>query len=347
MRIGIVSVPYHTGGGAITRPLDTFLRAAGHEVLLYNDFYLGPHTALQERIRRLLGWRWGLRYRKWLIQRDFQLLLDNVRKASCDVIIAVEQGQILMHDLGKARKIFYANAPTGHEVYFQFATSPQPFDLEAYQKACAKEIDYYRASDVVIFCWNTHVDYVEKHVYQGRNIVRHPGLGWYGCDPQSQRARYNYPPLIAHIGAVTAHWNNVELLQKLARDIPYAVNFYGKYPIPTELRLRYQGFAKSLDVLDQYQFGLHSATKDLVRRYGFASKLMTYLSYGLPSFSPEWQLVSHQLGGVIPYNEGNFSDLLENAAKPAHWQELADMAYEQAQELEWRKVLQPLLSLLA
>lgn len=315
--------------------------------MLFNNYYLGPHTAFQKRIRRLLGWRWGLRYRERIIRRNFQTLLDNVRQSRCDVIIAVEQGEILLYDLGGARKIFYANAPTCHEVYFQFARSSRPFDLEAYQTACEKEVAYYQAADAVIFCWNTHVDYVEKHVYQGSNIVRHPRLGWYGCEPQSKRAQYGYPPLIAHVGLVTASWNNAELLQRLDRSVPYAINFYGKYPIPADLKLRYQGFAESLDVLSHYQFGLHSATKDLVRRFGFASKLMTYLSYGLPSFSPEWQMVSHQLEGVIPYNEENFEELLENATKPARWQELADMAYEQAQELEWSKVLQPLLPLLA
>ena len=346
MRIGIVGVPYFTGGGTITRPLQKFLRKADHEVVLFNDYYLGPHTTIQKQIRRLLGWRLGLRYRERIIRRDFQTLLDNVRQARCDVIITVEQGEILLHDLLGARKIFYANAPTGHEVYFQLAKSSGPFDLEAYRTACEKEIAYYQASDAVIFCWNTHVDYVEKHVYQGDNIVRHPRLGWYGCDPQSQRAQYGYPPLIAHVGLVTAYWNNVELLQRLVRSLPYAINFYGKYPIPADLELRYQGFAESLDVLRHYQFGLHSATKDLVRRYGFASKLMTYLSYGLPALSPEWQLVSHQLEGVMPYNEDNVGELLDDAAEPTRWQELADMAYEQAHELEWNKVLEPLLDLI-
>lgn len=346
MRVGIVSVPYFTGGGALTKPLEKFLRATGYEVVLFNYYYLGPHTALQKRIRQLLGWRWGWRYREWLVQRDFQTLLENVRQARCDVIIAIEQGEILLHDLGHVRKIFYANAPTGHEVYFQFARSLRPFDLETYQTACEKEVAYYQSSDAIIFCWNTHIDYIEKYVYQGANIVRHSGLGWYGCDPQPRRAQYNYPPLIAHIGLVTAYWNNVELLKRLVDNVPYAVNFYGKYSILTEYGLRYQGFAESLDILCQYQFGLHSATKDLVRRYGFASKLMTYLSYGLPSLSPEWQLVSHQLEGVISYNEENFRSLLEDLINPERWQELANNAYEQAIQLEWSKVLAPLLDIL-
>ena len=346
MRVGIVAVPYFTGGGTITRPLERFLRANEHDVVIFNDYYLGPHTRLQKRLQKLLGWRRGLQYREWFIRREFQILLNSVRRVRCDVIIAVEQGEILLHDLGEARKIFYANAPTGHEVYFQFARSPHPFDLEAYLTACAKEIAYYQASDAVIFCWNTHAEYIQEHVYKGNNIVRHPSLGWYGNDPQPHRAKYSYPPLIAYVGLVTAYWNNAELLKRVVNSLPYSINFYGKYPVPAELGLRYQGFAESLDVLCQYQFGLHSATKDPVRRYGFASKLMTYLAYGLPAFSPEWQLVSHQLEGVIPYSEENIGSLLEELIDPNRWQELSNDAYKQAKHLEWGKVLAPLLDLL-
>lgn len=346
MRIAVVGVPYFTGGGTLTHALVRFLQSAEHEVLCFNYYYAGPHTQLQRLIRRALGWRLGQRYRQWLIQKEFHSLVENVREARCDAVIAVEQGEILLHDLGGARKIFYANAPTGHEAYFQLAKRPGSFDWEAYRTACKKEVEYYQAADVVIFCWNTHAEYVKQHLYQGDNIVLHPGLGWYGCEPQAQRAQYGYPPFIAYVGAITAYWNNAELLSRLSHDCLYAIHCYSPNAPPAELGLNYQGFADSTDILCNYQFGLHTATRDLVRCYGFASKVMTYLSYGLPAFSPEWQLLSHQLRGVIPYNEDTFTSLLESALEPARWQELADMAYEQAQELEWSKVLGPLLSLL-
>lgn len=346
MRICTVCVPYQTGGGTITKPLTCFLRKAGHDVIQHNYYYLGTNTFLQKKIRQLLGWRLGLIYRDWLIQRELRYLINNIREARFDVIIAIEQGEILLHDFGDAKKIFYANAPTGHEVYFNLARSQKPFDLSAFKKACKKEVAYYKASDFILFCWNTHGEYVRDKVYQGNNIIDHPGLGWYGCDPQQKRAQYNYPPLLAYTGLVTAYWNNAALLSRLVSKVPYAINIYGSHQPPPELGLRYQGFAESLDVLCHYQFGLHTATDDLVRQYGFASKLMTYLSYGLPSFSPEWQLVSNQLRGVIPFTEENFKELLEDAAKPAKWLELSDMAYEQAHALEWAKVLEPLNDLL-
>lgn len=346
LRIGVIGVPYFTGGGTLSRALVKFLESTEHEVLSFDYFYLGPHTQLQRLIRRLLGWQFGQRYRQWLIQNEFQSLVENVRQARCDVVIAVEQGEILLHDLHGARKVFYANAPTGHEVYFQLVKRPKPFDWEAYRTACKEEVEYYEAADVVIFCWNTHVEYVKQHVYQGDNIVAHPDLGWYGCEPRPQRAQYEYPPFIAYMGAINAYWNNADLLSRLAHETHYAVHLYGPNASPAELGSNYQGFADSTDILCNYQFGLHTATSDLVRRYGFASKVMTYLSYGLPTFSPEWQLLSHQLDGVIPYNEGNFPSLLESATEPDRWQELADAAYEQARKLEWCNVLQPLLPLL-
>src|SRR5204863_9231864 len=127
-------------------------------------------------------------------------LIGKIRQGRFDVVIAVEKGDVLLYDLGGARKIFYPQSPTAHEMYFSAAHSLGPFDIEAYRDATRAEITYYEAADVVIFAWNTHVDYVKKHVYKGTNIVSHPGLGWFGCTPQPHRARYVYPPLIAYMG---------------------------------------------------------------------------------------------------------------------------------------------------
>lgn len=345
MRIAVVGVPYFAGGGTATRALVKFLQSTEHEVLHFDYYYLGPHTWLQNFIQRSLRWRLGLRYKKWLIRNEFESIVEAVKNARCDVVIAVEQGEILLQNLNGARKIFYAQAPTSHEIYFKLAKYMGAFDWQVYRTTCKNEVEFYRASDSVIFAWNTHAEYVKHYVYQGNNIVLHPDLGWYGCTPQKQRAKFGYPPFIVYMGVITAYWNNAKLLSNLAHSVPYAVHCYGSDMPPAKLELSFQGFADSVDILCNYQFGLHTASCDLVRRQGLASKVLTYLSYGLPSFSPEWQLMSHQLHGVIPYNVSNFPSLLESYLEPTRWQEMADAAYEQAQELEWSKVLQPLMSL--
>lgn len=227
-------------------------------------------------------------------------------------------------------------------MYFQYARSRSPFDWSAYETACRKELEYYQASDAVIFCWNTHAEYVRRYVYQGDNIVLHPGLGWYGCEPQPRRAAFGYPPFLVYMGATAAYWNNADLLAQLASQISYALHVYSPTAPPSQLELSYQGFAKSTDVLCCYQFGVHTATREELRCYGFASKVTTYLSYGLPVFSPEWQIMTGQLQGVIAYNETNFVEQLEKHLEPSAWQARADAAFAQAQELEWSKVLAPL-----
>lgn len=347
LRIAVVGVPYFTGGGTVTRALVKFLEGTRHQVRMFGDYYMGPHTAFQKRIRGLLGWRLGMSYRRRLIEQEFTALVKQVREFNPDVLIAVEQGEVLLQEFKGVRKIFYANAPTGHEVYFQLAKSAKLFRWDAYETACRKELEYYHAADAVIFCWNTHVDYVKKWVYQGTNLVKHPGLGWYGCESQPNRAQFGYPPFLVYMGATGAYWNNPDLLARVANQLPYALHFYGPTPPASALELNYQGFVESTDVLLRYQIGLHTATDEPLRQYGFASKLMTYLAYGLPTLSPGWQLMTHQLEGVIAYNEQNLYEQVEMLLEPAMWQTRADAAYAQADKLAWGKVLQPLLELLS
>lgn len=346
MRIGIIGVPYLTGGGVLSAALYKFLRDSGHEVIRFDYYYMGPHTQFQRTLRKALGWRLGIKYRANLIAHEFGRLVENIRSTKCEVIIAVEQGEILLHDLGDVKKIFYANAPIAHEVYFQQAQRPSGFKWETYTDTCAKELSYYKAADLVLFCWNTHVEYVKNYVYSGENIILHPGLGWYGCDKQLIRTQYSYPPFLVYTGLTSAYWNNADLLRRLTQQIPYAVHIFSPSPPPGNLAHHYLGMADTLDILCKYQFGIHTSTSDPVRSYGFASKILSYLSYGLPSLAPEWQLMSHQLGGVIPYNEHNFATLVDKYMDPKEWQNLSDLAYRQAMDLEWTKVLHPLLALL-
>jgi hypothetical protein len=292
-----------------------------------------------------LGWRLGLHYKEYLVAEELRAIVEGIRQAHCDVVIAVENGEVLLRDLGCARKIFYANAPAAPEIYSAARQANGNFDWDDYERRCRKEIEYYAAADVVIFCWNTHAEFVKQYIYSGTNVLPHPGLGWFGCEPQKKRSSYRYPPFIAYMGLTNASWNNSAMLAKLSGDLPYVIHCFGFQP-PQDSLLNYQGFADSTDVLSRYQFGLHTATTDKGRRFGFASKVMTCLSYGLPVLSPKWQLLSQQLRGVISYEEATIESLIEHAAEPDNWAKLADAAYDQAQELSWNKVFKPLLPML-
>jgi hypothetical protein len=97
-----------------------------------------------------------------------------------------------------------------------------------------------------------------------------------------------------------------------------------------------------MDVLTNYQFGLNTLSKDIFRQNHFSSRVLAYLSYGLPVLSPDWMKFSTTLKGVLPYNEDNFLEVVEEYSEYEKWAKLSDAAYQQALELDWREVLKPL-----
>ena len=98
-------------------------------------------------------------------------------------------------------------------------------------------------------------------------------------------------------------------------------------------------------LLQGYAFGLNATSTDPLRLAGFSSKVLSFLSAGLLTFSPDWQTFSHQVAGVVPYMVEKFVDLAKMYHDPERWQLLSDAAYEQANNLVWDKVLQPFLNL--
>ena len=57
MRIGIVGVPYPTGGGVLTKAVAKFLATTAHEVRCFDNYYLGPHTPFQKRVSQRMPCR--------------------------------------------------------------------------------------------------------------------------------------------------------------------------------------------------------------------------------------------------------------------------------------------------
>jgi hypothetical protein len=234
-------------------------------------------------------------------------------------------------------KIFSWEAMGADEVYFA-SNSKRTFDFEHVRRFRDMELEICHHSDYVVFPWETTENYVRKNIYDGNNFL----TVRYGCTPKSKPVSYFFPPSIVSVGGLGAYWSNIELLSKLTSNTLYNIDVYGGPRPQRKHRLNYKGFAPSLDVLYNYQFGLNTVSKDIFRRNHFSSRILTYLAYGLPVLSPDWMQLSHELKGCLPYDEDSFVNIIDQYSEKSHWERVSQEAYKQAQELDWNKTLIPL-----
>jgi hypothetical protein len=266
------------------------------------------------------------------------LLEDRIRKGNYDVVIGVESlfSYVLTRKLS-CLKLFSWESILADELYFEMSNN-RTIDFERIRRIRSMELEICRASDYVIFPWETTENYVKKYVWDGDNFITIK----YGCDPQKKKVSYFFPASIISMGNLNSYWSNKELISYLTQISPYTIDVYGKFKPQKKYGLNYKGFARSLDILNNYQFALNSVSKEIFRRNHHSSRILTYLAYGLPVLSPDWQEFSHDIKGVLPFNEENFIEILEDYSTPDKWEKTSKEAYEQALELDWKKVLIPL-----
>ncbi len=238
-------------------------------------------------------------------------------------------------------KIFSWESMGADEAYFA-SNSGRSFDPDFIRNYRDIELEICKSSDYVIFPWETTENYVRKNIYDGDNFLTLR----YGCHPQDKTAAHFFPASITSVGGLGAYWSNLTLLSYLTRLSPYAIDVYGNPPPDKKYKLNYKGFAPSLAILYKYQFGLNTISTDPFRQNHFSSRILTYLSYGLPVLSPDWMQLSHQLKGCIPYNENNFIDLVNKFSDKTLWDKLSKEAHSQACELDWKNTLKPLETLI-
>ncbi len=273
------------------------------------------------------------------MKKTADLLEKRIRKGRYDVVIGIETpwSYVLTRDL-TCLKIFSCESLDTDELYF----SKNFGNLDRIHNLREMETEIFQKSDYVIFPWSTTENYVREYVWNGDNFVTIK----YGCYPKGKVASYFFPVSIVSLGSVGWYWSNRELLSHLTQISPYVIDAYGKYKPPKKYPINYRGFAKSTEILRNYQFGLNTVSKDKFRCNHHASRIMTYLAFGLPVLSPDWLQFSHEVKGVLPFNENNFLNILDEYSKKEKWEKLSKEAYEQALELDWKKVLQPLEKLI-
>ena len=267
-------------------------------------------------------------------------LESRIKAGHYDVVIGVETpwSYVLTRDLG-CLKIFSCESLESEELRF----SQKAGVSQRIQNLRVMELEMLRESDYSIFPWKTTENYARENFFDGKNFVTIK----YGCYPQRETAVFSSPVSVVSLGCLGFYWSNRELLSYLTKVSPYNIDVYGSYKPPKRYSLNYLGFAPSLNVLTNYQFGLSTISKDVYRQNHFSSRILTYLSFGLPVLSPDWMKLSHELRGVLPYNENNFLEVVEKNSKLDAWTKLSKDAHEQAVELDWSNVVKPLLKIVS
>ena len=166
-------------------------------------------------------------------------------------------------------------------------------------------------------------------------------MNW-GCDPRPRQrlVKFSKTPRIVFLGSLEGYWVNLPLLSKLSKIYP--IDVYGGPKPDKKWGLDYKGYAPSLDILSKYQLGLITITKDKLRKSSFSSKHLEYLSYGLPTLTPDWRKDKILDDVSISYNETNFLDKVKEFSKKKKWKEMSKRSYKKSKDLNWGDNLKPL-----
>lgn len=345
--------------------IERFLQERGHEVRLVDTYSLSRASSSAGSLGRKLPslrparlalyandvasallTRYGRRSRRFLSY--YVLVTDHrLRRTILKSSLPLDDFDLLIcetpYDAGvladavSARTLYDAPAPWADEVYYEGRlTGRQHLKLRRLETGLMEDVDH------LSFHWESYARYaVEQYRISGRNLMT---LN-YGCTPAAQRARFEDPPRIVYLGFLSSRFNDPPLLARLAKQYP--IDVYSGRPPDPQLGLNYLGRAPSPDVLQNYQLGIVTCSKDQLRRDGFSSKHLNYFAYGLPVLVPAWRRHLDVLAGSVTYTEQTFRSVIESLNNEKRWQSLSDEAYAQAQRLTWDETLRPLETLLS
>jgi hypothetical protein len=347
------------------RAIDQYLRSRGHDVHLVDTNCLARASSEPGSVGRMLPgslrprklalyandvaskvltrrWAFGRRHLSYYVLRaDHRLrrdiLADQLRLDDFDLVICETPFDAgVLTTATSASTLYDCPNPWADEVFYEHRlTSRQHARFRQWETRFLDEMEH------LSFSWESYGRYAREHYgISGRNFVQ---LNW-GCTPAKERARFVEPPRVAYLGSLSSRFIDLPLLARLSRSFP-GIHVYGGPPPDPALGLDYRGYADS-DVLRQYQFGLITCTRDLLRREGFSAKHLHYLAHGLPVLVPGWRRHLDLLHGSVPYTEDSFASVIDGLSDPVRWGRLSDEAYEQARRLDWNRTLEPLERLL-
>lgn len=352
-RIRVLIVCQLDGYANGVRPLEIerFLRAHGHDVRLLNTYFLSKTSGPLGFAHLAVGaaWRYLLRHWKFARRRlSYHVLVADyrLRRRILSSAVTLDDFDLVIcetpFDAGlltvptSARTLYDCPTPWADEMYFEGRLSDrQRRNLRRLETRIFTSVDH------LAFHWESYARYVVEHYgIDGKNIVT---LNW-GCIPSSKRAGFRRPPRIVYLGSLAQRAIDLPLLARLTNLYPH-IDVYGGPPPDPSLGLNYLGYAPP-SVLEQYQLGIITSTRDELRLYGFSAKHPQYLAFGLPVLVPASRRYLHLLRGSVPYEEETFLGVIDSLSNEEQWRRTSDEAYAQAQELAWHKTLRPLETLL-
>lgn len=341
-----------------------FLRERGHEVWMADTSALsrasgragsfrGKLPVLRPAELALYGtevfstlftrrWTLGRRFLSYYVALADLLLRGAILRRSLplddfDLVICETPNNTGVLTATKARTLYDCPQPWADEMYFQGKlTERQRIKMRLRETAVFERVDH------LAYHWDTNAQYaVERYGISGRNLMRLD----FGCAPSPHRARFGDPPRIVYLGYLGMPLIDLPLLARLSRLHPH-IDVYGGPPPPADLGLNYLGYA-SPEVLQNYQLGLITCTRDELMRNVTSAKHLMYLAYGLPTLVPAWRPQAARLGGTLLYTENAFRSVVDSMRDEGRWRAASDAAYAQAQLFSWDTTLRPLEKLLA
>lgn len=344
--------------------IERFLRKRGHVVQLVDTYYLSRASSASKSLRNKLPrleprrfalyaieaasalftrrWKFGRRHLSYYVLVADYRLRGRILKSS----LPVDDFDLIIcetpHDAGVltvatcARTLYDCPTPWSDEVYLDGRLT-----VRQHSKLRRLETRLFESVDHLAFHWETYAAYaIENYGISGRNLMK---LN-FGCTPSAQRAEFSDPPRVVYMGSIGGRAIDLPMLSRLAKLYPH-IDVYGGPPPDPSLGLNYLGYA-SPSVLQHYQLGLITSSKDELRRVGFSAKHPQYLAFGLPVLVPAWRRHMDLLRGSVAYDEQTFKTVIEAMSNEEEWRRRSDEAYAQAQRLAWDETLRPLQSLL-
>jgi hypothetical protein len=344
------------------RPIEIqrFLRSHGHDVQLANTYYLSRASKARDSLRNklpslrpkrmllyaieaaslVLTRRWGFGRRHlsfYSLVGDYYLrrsiLGSSLDLDNFDLVICESP-----HDAGvltvtrSARTLYDCPTPWADEIYYEGRLTGRQ-----HRRLRRMESRLYESVDQLAFYWQSYARYaVRQYGISGRNILTLD----FGCTPAEKRADFKDPPRVIYLGSLSSRFIDLPLLSRLSRIYPH-IDVYGGPPPDPKLGLNFLGYAHP-SILQAYQLGLITCTRDELRRDGFSAKHLHYLAYGLPVLAPAWRRHMELLRGTIAYDEDSFLEVIQALSDEQEWRRRSDEAYAQAQRLAWTETLQPL-----
>ncbi len=346
--------------GVRASEFERFLREQGHQVEVVDTYFLGRASPTRGSLRNKLPprelrkvglyaaeaasvlltrrWPYGRRHISYyFLLADYRLrrsiLGSRLRRGDFDVVMCVHPQDAGLLTAETAARTFYdCQTPYADELYYEGKlTEGQRVKLRRL------ESQLFETVDALSFSWESYARYVVNHY--GVSVPNLRQVNW-GCTPAAARAQYSPSPRIVYLGSLSSRFIDLPLLSRLTKLYPN-IDVYGGPPPDPALELNYLGWAPPT-VLEQYQFGLITCTKDDLRREGFSAKHLEYIAYGLPVLVPSWRRHVDLLGGSLPYDEESFTDVIRASSSEHAWRRASDEAYARAKELTWDRTLRPL-----